>query len=883
VKDLVDLFFVEAKTDSPNPDKEKASTEETESKPAENSAEEVPKTSLEVSEEQATTASETQEKKIEPAANQIQIQKSENNTVTEPEKKPVEEKKEKSEEAQKIETKTVEKPVEPIKTEDFKKIEEPKKTEEPTKIEEPKKTEEVKKIEEPLKIEESKKIEETVKIVESKKTEEPVKTPEVKKIEEPAKLEETKKIEEPVKIQEPVKTEEPKKPQEPVKIEETKKLEVPVKPVESEKSAPSENKVEAQVKIEEPAKKEESEKPEHMPITEEKTEEPMKGDNNSPPKVEEDEDVLQESPSSEKKSTGPRGQYVLLEKLMSFLAGPVPLNPILAGYFSKVFVALLEKRKSDLLDYIFHVNSHMNNILKHSYNKSISEILGKIVSNEDRFGGSGIVEEFSEEKHMIVEALVEKMGPKNSSEDITNNCYILCTLIDNKQQLSYFMGKPVLEKVFSYAASDNPMSLRAALTFLIIIYRLKSLPAPPAETPAFLGFVHEAEPQKTEEIPDFKDLLDLSISFADYAKKYLEEPNKNSNQDMQFGDSVIPFGLDRLKVIEWLQSLISLKDEAVCKKVTEIEFPKTLLGLMRKYDINSVLHYKVFKIFEDALTCGNEDYIDAFSIKCDLAEWIILFNKESNQGKYRSTGKSFNKAYTPFINKLASQLFSLTESNQKYKDYLNSKPAWKEFEAGDYKKRLEKETKTLGGEPDKPHSEDPIEEPELVLPNTRNQFTSHGENKEGEGKEPEIVEENNDENGKLNIEVEEENKEQVENEDEKNKNNYELLKKELNEKAEAESKLIFKIVSEDIVNPTADEEEKTKQDVFNENLNQVKKESPEKITVSIPAPQVIERPEVPIISTPVQVENPLVTQYASNNYWRSDEGLKIDDLEKDYC
>lgn len=71
---------------------------------------------------------------------------------------------------------------------------------------------------------------------------------------------------------------------------------------------------------------------------------------------------------------------------------------------------------------------------------------------------------------------------------------------------------------------------------------------------------------------------------------------------MQFGAKQVPFGLDRLKVIEWLHSLILLKDENICNKIAELEFPKSLLNQMKAYDMNSFLHFKVFTVFSEAIS-----------------------------------------------------------------------------------------------------------------------------------------------------------------------------------------------------------------------------------------------------------------------------------------
>lgn len=70
---------------------------------------------------------------------------------------------------------------------------------------------------------------------------------------------------------------------------------------------------------------------------------------------------------------------------------------------------------------------------------------------------------------------------------------------------------------------------------------------------------------------------------------------------MQYGTKQTPFGLDRLKVIEWLHSLISLKEDTICNKIAELEFPKLLLDIIKAYDMNSFLHLKIFNVFSEAL------------------------------------------------------------------------------------------------------------------------------------------------------------------------------------------------------------------------------------------------------------------------------------------
>lgn len=76
----------------------------------------------------------------------------------------------------------------------------------------------------------------------------------------------------------------------------------------------------------------------------------------------------------------------------------------------------------------------------------------------------------------------------------------------------------------------------------------------------------------------------------------------------QFGAQIIPLGLDRLKVIEWFNALISLKEGSIAEKMNELKIPEFLLSLIGKYDMNSLLHLKIYTIFNEAMTMEGDAY-----------------------------------------------------------------------------------------------------------------------------------------------------------------------------------------------------------------------------------------------------------------------------------
>lgn len=79
---------------------------------------------------------------------------------------------------------------------------------------------------------------------------------------------------------------------------------------------------------------------------------------------------------------------------------------------------------------------------------------------------------------------------------------------------------------------------------------------------------------------------------------------------MQYGAKQPVFGLHRLKIVEWIWSLLLLKDESICKKIAELEFPKLLLELIKENDMNSFLHIKVYNVFSDAISIRTPLYIE---------------------------------------------------------------------------------------------------------------------------------------------------------------------------------------------------------------------------------------------------------------------------------
>jgi hypothetical protein len=193
--------------------------------------------------------------------------------------------------------------------------------------------------------------------------------------------------------------------------------------------------------------------------------------------------------TSPKKDVNEEKRCDILEQLFSFLKVN-EVNPTLAGYFAKAIEGICERRKSDLMKYLTIFREHEQNILKHSYNKSLADVIHKLLANDECFRQEESVDEFVEDRKRILRSILQKMRTSSSRDDINNNCAILCNLIEVKQHLPFFISEPVIKEIFDAASSLNPYSISGALTLLTTLNKLKAPPKPAQITNMFSFQMH---------------------------------------------------------------------------------------------------------------------------------------------------------------------------------------------------------------------------------------------------------------------------------------------------------------------------------------------------------------------------------------------------------
>ena len=152
---------------------------------------------------------------------------------------------------------------------------------------------------------------------------------------------------------------------------------------------------------------------------------------------------------------------MLLERLFKFIrveAGESEdkqLNPVLAGYFCKLVSLLINRKQKQLVPFIFAPGSDIiDYLLKHVYQRSISEILGKLLTQIDSDYEPELQAAIKEKQTMAVGKLIESLGPQVNGECNLNVCTIVTDLFETKEYYNIIMQKENIEKIVEFATQS---------------------------------------------------------------------------------------------------------------------------------------------------------------------------------------------------------------------------------------------------------------------------------------------------------------------------------------------------------------------------------------------------------------------------------------------
>jgi len=180
----------------------------------------------------------------------------------------------------------------------------------------------------------------------------------------------------------------------------------------------------------------------------ESSEEPAKEAKTSEPEEEESEQKADEDLSTkettmatlttdghEEEEAEAGNKYFLLERLFKFIRTEEDeLNPVLSGYFCKLVSLLISRKQKQLVPYIFDKDSDVIEcLLRHVEQKSISEILNKLLTQIDSDYEPELNASIQEKQQKAISVLISKLGPELHEENNLNGSAIIRDMCEIKE------------------------------------------------------------------------------------------------------------------------------------------------------------------------------------------------------------------------------------------------------------------------------------------------------------------------------------------------------------------------------------------------------------------------------------------------------------------
>ena len=436
----------------------------------------------------------------------------------------------------------------------------------------------------------------------------------------------------------------------------------------------------------------------------------------------------------EEEDTEPANKFFLLDRLFKFIRTEEDeLNPVLSGYFCKLVSLLISRKQKQLVPYIFDKESDvMDCLLRHVEQKSISEILNKLLTQIDTDYEPELMTQIQEQQQKAISVLISKLGPELHEESNLNGSAIIRDMCEIKEFYNLICQKENIKSIADYALAPMNASTKASKTSSLtvlnqVIYlhieKMKKKDQNRSDAVKLDGNEDEDDMIVQQNSDDeANDDLEASnpnslVSQANNIVEVLQERITDIETILRAdheGDKVqnsvtdepfVPLGQQRLRTVELVHKMVQLRKDALYLSLGESLIFKNIIDLVKQYPWNNFLQLKVMNIFNDVLeNCENVQFKKNFLTSSGIGKAIVEMSEKAvfTMESERQIRNGFMALVINIANKLQKK-FDGSGSAEKTEDitvtdYLESVgEEWRAFVDTELKKSNENNNKTLGG------------------------------------------------------------------------------------------------------------------------------------------------------------------------------------------
>ena len=267
-----------------------------------------------------------------------------------------------------------------------------------------------------------------------------------------------------------------------------------------------------------------------------------------------------------------------LRHFWDYIKQPAPLDPVQAGYFSKVNESLLDRKMEEMLDFFKSIDNVVADMLQHVDCPMIMDLLLKMISLEKSEGGQGIVDWLQSQN--LVSQLVSYLAPHQPSNcqtsagdflkaiiTISANATTQDTQVIGPNELTrQLVSEPCIKQMIGYMLhGGNPLTVSVGIIIEVIRknnsdYDLENQvgPVPKTSDPIYLGTLLR---QFAEHIPQFMELVHTTRQTV--SNKDGSTTSRKRELKTAFGEKIEPLGFDRFKTCELMAELLHCSNMAL--------------------------------------------------------------------------------------------------------------------------------------------------------------------------------------------------------------------------------------------------------------------------------------------------------------------------------
>jgi hypothetical protein len=131
---------------------------------------------------------------------------------------------------------------------------------------------------------------------------------------------------------------------------------------------------------------------------------------------------------------------------------------------------LISRKQKQLFPFIFAKDSTViEDLLRHVYQKSISEILNKLLTLVDSDHEPEILAEVKAKQQMAVGHLIDSLGPEKSEEHNLNACTIIQDMFEIKEFYNLICSKASLTRIVDFALAGMSESTKSSKCSSLVV------------------------------------------------------------------------------------------------------------------------------------------------------------------------------------------------------------------------------------------------------------------------------------------------------------------------------------------------------------------------------------------------------------------------------